>query len=357
MPACLHVIKDAQRECTGIVRLVMSMAGHSQRFGYTSYVLFLGDGPLIETVNDAGIRASAMPWSASRSDPAGAWRTWHWMRRNPTEIVHVHHGGVFLRILSRMAGAQAVVQHLHSRILEPDGNSISHVSFRGVDAVVACSQAVADCVPEMRPEVIYAGIETGSCPPPPSAGEGPLTLGILGRLIPLKNVEAVLKATACLAEHEIEVRVEIAGGGPSEPALRELSKNLQLTQQVRFLGWQTDISGLLKTWDILVIPSLEEGIPISALEAMAAARPVVATRVGGLGELVVDGVTGMLVAAGDTDALVACLAKLANDRQKLTLMGREGWERAHKHFSAEKMARRTTELYDRLLNQKMRHGA
>jgi len=256
-----------------------------------------------------------------------------------------------------MAGARAVVQHLHSRILEPDGDSISRLSFRAADAVVACSQAVGDCVPEARPEIIYGGIEACSCLPPPPECDGPLTLGVLGRLIPLKNVGAVIKAAAGLAEREIEVRVEIAGSGPSEPGLRELAKSLKVTQRVRFLGWQTDIPSLLKTWDVLVAPSLEEGMGMSVLEAMAAARPVVASRVGGLGELVVDGVTGMLVPAGDTDALIACLANLANDRRKLALMGREGWKRVHEHFSAELMARRTTELYDRLLNQEMRPGA
>ncbi len=357
MPACLHIIKNAQPECTGIIRLVTCLAGYSERLGYNLSVLFLGDGPLIETVRDAGIRASAISWNASRRDPAGAWRVWQWMRGHPAEIVHVHHGGVLVRVLCRMAGVRAVVQHLHSRILEPDGDSISHLSFRAADAVIACSQAVADCVPESRPEIIYAGVETGSCPPPPSECEGPLTLGVLGRLIPLKNVGAVLKAAASLAEREIEVRVEIAGTGPSEPALRELAKSLEVTQRVRFLGWKTDIPHLLKSWDVLVVPSLEEGIPISVLEAMAAARPVVASRVGGLGELVVDGVTGRLLAAGDTGALVDCLANLAGDRRKLALMGREGWKRAYEHFSAELMARRTTELYDRLLNRKVRSEA
>ena len=357
MPACLHIIKNAQLECTGIVRLVTSLATYSERYGYKLSVLFLGDGPLIETVRDAGIRATTISWNASRSDPAGAWRVWQWIRRHPTEIVHIHHGGLLVRVLSRMAGSRAVVQHLHSPIIEPHGDSISHLSFRGADAIVACSRAVADCVPESRPEIIYGGIETGSCPLPPSERLGPLALGILGRLIPLKNVGAVVKAAAGLAERDIEVLVEIAGSGPSEPSLRELAKSLMVTQRVRFLGWQTEISGLLKRWDVLVVPSLEEGMGMSALEAMAAARPVVASRIGGLVELVVDGVTGMLVPVGDTDALVACLAKLANDRQKLVLMGREGWKRAHAHFSAELMARRTTELYDRLLNRKVRQGA
>jgi glycosyltransferase involved in cell wall biosynthesis len=353
MPACLHIIKSAQPECTGIVRLVTCLARHSERFGYNVSVLFLGDGPLIEPLREAGIRASAIPWSASRSDLAGAWRVWQWLRKNPAAIVHVHHGGMSVRILCSMAGARAVVQHLHSRIIEPDGSSISHLSFRGADAVVACSQAVADCVLESRPEVIYSGVETGSDPPSSPDCGGPLIVGVLTRLIPLKNVEAAIKAAACLAEHQIDVQVEIAGTGPSEPVLRELARSLKVAQRVRFLGWQTDIQSLLKRWDVLVVSSLEEGLPVSVLEAMAAARPVVASRIGGLGELVVDGVTGMLVAPDDTDALVASLANLACDRQKLILMGRAGWKRAHEHFSAELMARRTTELYDRLLNRKV----
>ncbi len=307
----------------------------------------------MEPLREAGIRASAIPWNASRSDLVGAWRVWQWLRKDPATIVHVHHGGTSVRILCRMSGARAVVQHLHSRIIEPEGNSISHLSFRGADAVVACSQAVADCVPESRPEVIYSGVETGSDPPSSPDCAGPLIVGVLTRLIPLKNVEATIKAAAFLAEREIEVCVEIAGTGPSEPALRELARSLKVAQRVRFLGWQTDIQSLLKRWDVLVVSSLEEGLPVSVLEAMAAARPAVASRIGGLGELVVDGVTGMLFAPDDTDALVACLADLACDRRKLASMGREGWKRAYEHFSAELMARRTTELYDRLLSRKV----
>ena len=353
MPACLHIIKSAQPECTGIVRLVTCLARHSERLGYNVSVLFLEDGPLIAPLREAGIRASAIPWNASRSDLAGAWRVWRWLRKDPPTIVHVHHGGMFVRILSRMAGARAVVQHLHSPILEPDGGSISQLSFRGADAVVACSQAVADCVRESHPEVIYSGVETGFEPPSSPDGAGPLIVGVLTRLIPLKNVETAIKAAARLAENEIGVCLEIAGTGPSEPALRDLAKSLKVAQRVRFLGWQTDTDGLLKRWDVLVVPSLEKGLPVSVLEAMAAARPVIASRVGGLGELVVDGVTGMLVARDDSDALVACLADLARDRRKLIFMGREGWKRAHEHFSAELMARRTTDLYDRLLNRKV----
>jgi glycosyltransferase involved in cell wall biosynthesis len=145
------------------------------------------------------------------------------------------------------------------------------------------------------------------------------------------------------------VQVEIAGSGPSESSLRDLVASLGVADRVRFLGWRVDVDRLLSAWDILVIPSLEEGLPLSALEAMAAARPVVASRVSGLGELVVDGVTGMLFPPGDTEALVGCMAELACDRQRIAAMGDAAWERANGLFSAVRMAQQTAQLYDRLI--------
>jgi glycosyltransferase involved in cell wall biosynthesis len=248
-----------------------------------------------------------------------------------------------------MAGVNAIVQHVHGRIIEPSGASISPRDFRNVDAIIACSQSVADCLTGLHAEVIYAGVEIGSHPPPAAVPAGLLKLGVLSRLIPLKNVESVIAATARLSAMGIEVETEIAGSGPSESSLRDLVASLGVAKRVRFLGWRTDVGELLASWELLVIPSLEEGFGLSALEAMAAARPVVGFRVGGLPELVVDGVTGRLVLPANIDALVCCIAELASDRQRLAFMGGEGWNRAREHFTVELMARRTAELYDRLL--------
>jgi glycosyltransferase involved in cell wall biosynthesis len=327
------------------------MAKHARSFGYEISVLFLGDGPLVMAMKEAGIPAGAVSWTASRSDLAGAWRVWRWLRKHPAKIAHLHHGGLTVRTVCRMAGVGAIVQHIHGRIFEPSGASVSQKDFRAVDAIIACSQAAADCLPRGRAEVIYAGIEISSHPPPTAVPTGPLKLGVLARLIPLKNVESMIQATARLADMGFEIQTEIAGSGPSESSLRGLVASLGVAESVRFLGWRTDVDRILASWDLLVIPSLEEGFGLSALEAMAAARPVVASRVGGLSELVVDGVTGRLVPPGDTDALVRCIAELASDRQQLALMGNEGWKRARRHFSTDLMARRTAKLYDQLLDR------
>jgi glycosyltransferase involved in cell wall biosynthesis len=349
LPHCVHILKDAQPECTGICRMIAGIQKYARDSGYEISVLFLGDGSLVAAMRDAGISASSVSWTASRRDLAGGWRVWRWLREHPAQIAHLHHGGLSVRTVCRMGGVDALAQHLHGRILEPSGASISQMNFRSVDAIIACSQAVADCLPGRHAEVIYAGVETASHPVA-VALTGPLKLGVLGRLIPLKNVEAVIHATARLAGMGIEVRAEIAGSGPSDSALHDLIASLGVSDRVSMLGWREDVDKLLASWDLLVIPSLEEGLGLSALEAMAAARPVVASRVGGLSELVVDEVTGRLVSVGDTDALVRCIAELASDRQRLALMGDEGWKRARNHFSVELMARRIVELYDRLLD-------
>ncbi len=351
-------MKSGSPECSGICRIVLGLARHGGSFGYETSVLFLGDGPLVAAMKDAGIRTSVVAWTGTRRDLAGAWRLWSWLRKHPAQVVHLHHGGVAARILSRMAGARAVVRHVHGRVSEASGALESQpLDMRAADAVIACSEAVAACVRGCRAEVIYAGVETGAQPPAPPSAEGPLKLGVLARLIPLKNVEAVIEATAQLADRGVEVQAEIAGSGPSESSLRTLAARLGVTARVSFLGWHADVARLLASWDLLVIPSLEEGFGLSALEAMAAARPVVASRVGGLGELVVDGVTGRLLPPGDTDALVACLAELAGDRPRLARMGVEGWKRAQTHFSSEQMARRTAALYDQLLDRRSHRTA
>jgi glycosyltransferase involved in cell wall biosynthesis len=329
--------------------MVASIAKHSRSFGYEVSVVFLEEGPLIAALTDAGIAANAVPWTANRDDLPGAWRLWRWLRKHPADIAHVHSGGLTLRLVCRLAGVDAIVQHIHGRIIEPIGTSVSQLSFRGADAVIACSQAVADCLPQCRTQVIYAGVETGSHPPTAKVNTGPLKLGVLARLIPLKNVESLINATARLRGIGIEIQVEIAGSGPSESALRELATKLGVADLVRFIGWQVDVDRLLASWDLLVIPSLEEGFPIAALEAMAAAKPVLASRVGGLPEVVVDRVTGRLFPPGDTDALVQCIAELANDRQRLVVMGTEGWKRAHSLFSAERMTQQNAHVYDGLL--------
>ncbi len=350
LPTSLHIVKNALPECTGICRIVRGLARHAGDYGYQVRVLFLGDGPLAEEMRAAGIAAEVIPWSGSVGDVAGAWRVWRELRRHSAEIVHWHHGGTAARMMARASGAH-VVGHLHGLAPAEDSAKALRDRFRGADAMIACSAAVAASFAQARAEVVYAGVEAEATLPAPRGQAGSLRLGVVGRLIPLKNVEAAIAAVARLKSMGIDTELEIAGEGPSEAELRALAEALHVEERVRFLGWRGDVRALLATWDVLVMPSRQEGFPMAALEAMAAGRAVVATRVGGLCELVEDGVTGRLVPLGDVGALAECLAELAQDRGRLERLGAASWARAHVEFSNARMAREICAVYDRLLRR------
>jgi Glycosyltransferase len=331
-------------------RIVSPLARLAGDYGYRISVLFLEDGPLLGRLQGEGVTAAVVPWSGRKSDVLAMLRLVSWLRAHPADVVHLHSGAHMMRKLCRWLGTRAIVQHVHGEVIEPGLSSVADVGFEGADAVIACSRSVAEKLRKWNPELIYAGIETASKPPLPPPAEGPLRLGILSRLVPLKRIEALIEATAKLAAAGIDVETEIGGEGPSESSLRALAESLDVGGRVHFLGWRADTAALLASWHVYVLPSLTEGFPISVLEAMAAARPVIASRVGGLAELIKDGVTGRLIVPGDTDALTTCLEELARNRSQIASMGSNAFDWVQREFSAFATARRMTELYDRLLS-------
>ena len=347
----VHVVQSAQPECTGICRIIEGLAKHSADYGYEILVLFLEDGPLKSKLSDAGISALVAPWRGTLLDPIGAIRVWSRLRRIRPSIVHIHWGGRKVRALCKASTGARIIQHIHARIDEATGAILHKINVAGSDAVIANSRVVADSIHGLKAEVIYAGIQSIQPPLPLAQYTGPLQIGVLSRLTPIKSVDSIIRAVARLRELGITAQLTIAGRGPSESALRDLASTLGVMDRVSFLGWRTDVGQLLSAWDLLVIPSRDEGFGIAALEAMARARPVLGFSVGGLPEVVLDGVTGALVPPEDQDALVRRLAEFSNDRVALAALGQEGWRRANTDFSVETMAQHTAELYDRLLNR------
>jgi glycosyltransferase involved in cell wall biosynthesis len=147
------------------------------------------------------------------------------------------------------------------------------------------------------------------------------------------------------------LRLEIAGTGPQREDLERELGRLSLAGQVRFLGWQRDLRPVFRSWDIFAIPSLDEGLPIAALEAMAEGLPVVATSVGGLPELIDDGNTGYLVPPSDVAALTKSLRLLILDSELRQAMGAAGRKRALEHFSVDRMVAEIEAIYDSLVPQ------
>ncbi|MGB9802180.1 MAG: glycosyltransferase [Desulfofundulus sp.] len=137
----------------------------------------------------------------------------------------------------------------------------------------------------------------------------------------------------------------VVGDGPLRRVLEEESRALGLEGRLFFTGERRDIPQILSLMDVFVLPSTTEGLPLTILEAMAAGKPVIASRVGGLPEVVVDGETGFLVPPGDPQALARALAQLLVNRQKAEEMGQKGKQRVMQHFTVQTMVRKIEEEY------------
>ena len=146
------------------------------------------------------------------------------------------------------------------------------------------------------------------------------------------------------------LELDIAGRGPLEPALRALAKELGLEGAVRFLGHVAPIQRAIEGATVVVVPSMGEGFGMVALEAMERARPVVAAEIGGLGELVEDGVTGYLVPPGEAEQLADAIVRLASDPGRAAELGQAGRRRALEEFLQERCTDRTEALYRRALS-------
>jgi glycosyltransferase involved in cell wall biosynthesis len=337
-----------------MARIVGTLARGLKPERFRLHALFLaGDGPLVGMLEHAGVQASALDWWRGARDPVGAWRFWRRLRRQEFQIVQLHFGGRSVCRLASAATGARIIRHLHGRILEPRGLSPVEFSARGADMVVAVSHAVARRVVDGPARVIHAGVDVPLGDPPAlrRRDTSEIVLGTAGRLVELKGLEYMLHAANALRNEFPTLRVEIAGSGPERAKLEQTAAQLGLGGHVEFLGWVQDLSPVLPRWDIFVMPSLEEGFPIAALDAMAAGLPVVATAVGGVPELIEDGKTGWLMPPRDTDALVSRLRFLLRNPEVRHGVGAAAHARVRDHFSAAQMTESFAELYDELLGE------
>jgi glycosyltransferase involved in cell wall biosynthesis len=198
-------------------------------------------------------------------------------------------------------------------------------------------------------EIVHYGIDPNG-EPVPYAADVPRLLCV-GRLIPIKGHIVLLRAFAEARRQLPNLELEIAGRGPLEPALKALVRELGITDSVRFLGQVSPIQAAIERAAVVVVPSMGEGFGMAALEAMERSRPVIAADVGGLGELVRDGETGLLVPAGEAEPLRDAILKLAGDLDLAREMGAAGRRRALSRFLQSFCTERTELLYEGALER------
>lgn len=293
-------------------------------------------------------------------DLLGAWRLASKLRS--ASLVHLHTGrAAWLgSVAARLARCPAVITRRMERRVKR-GWRTRFAYCRTARAVVAISPAVREClldggVPGPAIEVIpdaldpqRLAVRAGRDATRAALGARGDTLLVLtlAQLMHRKGIDVLLRAAAAL--HDPRLLFAIAGDGPEAAPLRALAVELQLGDAVHFLGRRDDAGDLLAACDLFVLPSRAEGLGVAALEALGAARAVIATRVGGLADLIADGASGLLVPPADAGALAAAIAKLRDDAALRAKLAAAGPARVDAGYRPEQYVQRHLELYRRVL--------
>jgi glycosyltransferase involved in cell wall biosynthesis len=321
-------------------------------------VLFLSpsDGPFLDLVRGAGIPAHVVPVSGAL-DVRAFVRLLRVLSRERVDVVHAHGHfatNVLARVAGRLAGAR-VLSHMHIQNAFRAGAgrsvqiAIDNATARLCFALVAVSDATREDLvrqgyPRGRLVTVHNGIEPAEVTEPVRMAEGPTVLEV-ARLAEVKGQRTLLEALTSVDATAVLVGRDLEQGGAYERLLRAEAERLGVDGRVVFSGYRADVPALLAGCDVFCLPSRAEGLPLVVLEAMAQGKPVVATAVGGTPELVADGVTGVLVAPGDAEALADALSALLADPERARQLGEAGRERVLREFSAEAAAERVLELY------------
>jgi glycosyltransferase involved in cell wall biosynthesis len=193
---------------------------------------------------------------------------------------------------------------------------------------------IAGLAPELREEL--------------GAGDEPV-ISIVGRLVPIKNHSLFLDVAARLTERGRRCRFAVVGGGPEEERLRARAAELGIADRVHFLGWRTDLERIYAGSDLVALTSRNEGTPVCLIEALAAGRPVIATEVGGVADVLEGGRLGVLVGADDAEGLTAAISDLLDDPERRSALGRLGAESARRRFGVARLIEDMTALYDEIV--------
>ena len=305
------------------------------------------------------------------------WQLKNLLRREEVQIVQTHEffSGTIGRIAAKLAGTPITVLMLHNKDWWKKRIHIlvDWILSKWTDIIITNSYSVKKFIinyhriNQEKITVIYNGIEAGKfiipkdkiiekrdelCLQPDIH-----TLCIVGSLALRKGHIFLIKALPAVVNQFPNLRLLIAGDDiPLEKSTKkdifQLLNTLQLTENVDFLGLRTDIPEILSIIDIFILPSIIEGFGLAIAEAMAAGKPVVASNVDGIKEVVEDGVTGILVPPQNTEALANAILYLLNNPRKAVAMGKAGRKRVKQLFTVEKMVSRWDELYQHLAQEK-----
>jgi glycosyltransferase involved in cell wall biosynthesis len=334
----------------------------------------------VKEAENKGVKIIPLPSLVRRIDPArdisALYSLWRLMLREKPAIVHTHtsKAGILGRCTAKLAGVPAIVHTPHGHVFYGHFGSLASRFFLLVerlmalitDRLIALTQgekndyiALSVCHPK-KIVTIHSGVDVDSYMQAKvnvqdkrrSLGLNPegLVVGTVGWLLPIKGPMYLLKAMAEVWKSHPQTSLVYVGKGDLEEELRKEASRTGASEKVTFLGWRDDIPEIMHILDIFVLPSLNEGMGRVLVEAMAAGRPVVASNVGGIPDLVLQGENGILVPAADSSALAHGIEFFISNPDKRRQMGEKGREMAIR-FGSDSMVQKIDRLYLELLRE------
>ena len=325
-------------------------------------IYFHRDEQMLSEYRQAGIPCTIFPVKGGELTLREIWRLSRVIKKLSPDVVHVHlfHASRFGTLAAFLAGSKRIVRTKHN-VREPGRKPGKRDRLWRLflplilTRIVAVSRAIAKQI--RTPYVIYNGIDTDYFDPkfidPTTHAayardfgvDGSPVIGIAARLTRQKGHPVLLKAFSQLVSDWPNAQLLIAGEGEELRTLEVLTHDLNLTEHVQFLGSIRNVREFLAVLDIFVHPSHYEGLGIAVIEAMSMARPIVATNLDGLAELITDGVDGLLVEPNNPAALAAAMNRVLRDPALAEQLGRQARKRVVENFSLETMISKYEELY------------
>jgi glycosyltransferase involved in cell wall biosynthesis len=361
----VHVAESAG--WAGGERYLLALATEVDRKRFKLSVIVPDDGPLVERLHALDVETCRVPLNDRLVSPRAFLALVRALQRLRPVIVHSHgaRSNVYARLAARYAGVPIVVSTVHNSLFDYEVAGwrralyvlAERITSPLADRIVAVSQAIArDLVDRYRIEagrtvVVHNGIDAWAFRPTRDSASlraemrvprGGRVVVMAGRMTPQKGWDVLFEAAARLSSVRDDLFWLLVGDGPLRPALTRRAGELGV--RACFAGARADMADVLGCADVVVLASRSEGLPFTLLEAMALGKPVVATRVGGVPEVVEDGLSGRLVPPEDPAALASAVAAVL-DAPDAVAMGARGRARVQTAFTLDAMVRGIERVY------------
>ena len=332
-----------------------------------------GEGDMMYLAKEKGIEPVIVPELGRElsivNDWKAFWKIYRIICKEKPQIIHTHtaKAGTLGRLAGILYGKAVLVHTFHGHVLHSYFGKIKALFFIYIekilalftDRIITVSESLKKelverfrIAPEKKFSVIELGFELDDLLQlSVKDNAGCVNIGIIGRLTAVKNHKMLFRVAERVKGEGLRVKFRVIGDGELRQELEDYTRELGINDLVEFKGWIKDLREIYKGLDIVALTSLNEGTPVSIIEAMVAARPVVATNVGGVSDIVQDGITGYLVDTDGHNVFSKRLTDLIKDYEKRKQFGQSGREAVRKRFSKEKLIEETKKLYTDLLKK------